>query len=911
MSQIKINYSKDSKDAQARSANATIDILWFLRTHLPACISPKVIINLEHNRVSVEVFIAMQDTSIAQSAAVEESEGMYMAWCVREAEGEARFRGFGDQYGNTPQDKNEEDELDSFDLAVHEQLTPWWPDYISGCPSLLAETVMAIIDLGFTPQSLTVRWDKLKQIVCKKIKGKANTLEVQHPWGGLEDDQIHFESWWHEFHVDKVDTHTVLGKVLVKTVRHPKLADKVGVIVCSVKGQQRLLDFLPGGDYDGDTAIVIWDKTMVDPFMNAAEIFLVEPQGLDIFVKILDSPKTGYVIRPEMCKADAELYTHFLGPAWKIHVKNGTKEHTYTNWLNSIPLQRKVDKKNPIRGGPSQTLLQKAQGMGKAQEGWVKAWKMLLWVEAEEILCGLKQRRLGSKGGNCDSGLPQRTGQKVDPRTSGEPASANVKGKVLRSSPVMEAKHSLALKRRKGTGSQRLTADLQWDCLSVQLGYYLWFQPCVGTFLILIVWPGTGWWWPPEPNQPTLQWDLSSLCNGLDMDYKLVHAKATHLRNRKSQDENGNKQNRGPHSNGRACSGLMSAAPVGISESVLRLRVAELQSLSTKGLNAACLIEMGSDAGGSSFTNPGRTDGTAASVLRLKTSLYGWPICLWSEPPLMDGGRLGSPILVTLAHVGHLLASTTAAGALVWCRLSWMAAAHWDPYTLPVACAHQKDMNKMCETPRIDDSFKRAPMEQLLPLCVLPPGLFELPPDSWWYCFQGQDEALRLLHCQNWQKQKLDTPNKQLVAAKQRARTHLGTCFDGLRGEVPAEEAAILRALLEAARGVKHLTVTCNIWAHFQSECGALELRSLYLIRNRVYKISRPTLNFLQHPDALVDLTFYAPKGLLYVDLWRSTTGAKGSVGALCTVGGVGTGRVLQPGSKSARSQKSSPWAQK
>ncbi|KAJ7088380.1 hypothetical protein B0H15DRAFT_982022 [Mycena belliarum] len=161
MSQIKINYSKD---AQAHSANANINILWFSRTNLLARISPKVIINLEHNR-----------------AAVEESEGMYMACCVREAEGEARFRGFGDQYGNTPQDNNEEDELDSFDLAVHEQLTPWWPDYISGCPSLLAETVMAIIDLGFTPQSLTVRWDKLKQIVCKKIKGKANTLEVQRP----------------------------------------------------------------------------------------------------------------------------------------------------------------------------------------------------------------------------------------------------------------------------------------------------------------------------------------------------------------------------------------------------------------------------------------------------------------------------------------------------------------------------------------------------------------------------------------------------------------------------------------------------------------------------------------------------------------------------------------------------------
>ncbi|KAJ7100972.1 hypothetical protein B0H15DRAFT_1018235 [Mycena belliarum] len=92
---------------------------------------------------------------------------------------------------------------------------------------------------------------------------------------------------------------------------------------------------------------------------------------------------------------------------------------------------------------------------------------------------------------------------------------------------------------------------------------------------------------------------------------------------------------------------------------------------------------------------------------------------------------------------------------------------------------------------------------------------------------------------------------------------------DGLRGEVPAEELAILRALLETAGGVKHLALTWNIWAHLQSECGALEIRSLYLIWNGVYRISAPSLASLQHPDALVDLTFYAPKSLPYADHWR------------------------------------------
>lgn len=39
-------------------------------------------------------------------------------------------------------------------------------------------------------------------------------------------------------------------------------------------------DFLPPGDYDGDTAIVIWDKEIVNSFVNAPEIFSTEPPGV-------------------------------------------------------------------------------------------------------------------------------------------------------------------------------------------------------------------------------------------------------------------------------------------------------------------------------------------------------------------------------------------------------------------------------------------------------------------------------------------------------------------------------------------------------------------------------------------------------------------------------------------------------
>jgi RNA-dependent RNA polymerase len=35
------------------------------------------------------------------------------------------------------------------------------------------------------------------------------------------------------------------------------------------------------GDYDGDTAIVIWTPDIVEPFENADEKYSIEPEGLD------------------------------------------------------------------------------------------------------------------------------------------------------------------------------------------------------------------------------------------------------------------------------------------------------------------------------------------------------------------------------------------------------------------------------------------------------------------------------------------------------------------------------------------------------------------------------------------------------------------------------------------------------
>jgi hypothetical protein len=65
------------------------------------------------------------------------------------------------------------------------------------------------------------------------------------------------------------------------------------------------------------------------------------------FCKILDSPKTGYNIKPETRIADARDYSHARGPAWKNRQKQVTGSA-----LNSLCLERKIDPSNPMLARP-------------------------------------------------------------------------------------------------------------------------------------------------------------------------------------------------------------------------------------------------------------------------------------------------------------------------------------------------------------------------------------------------------------------------------------------------------------------------------------------------------------------------------------------------------------------------------
>ncbi|KAF8163532.1 RNA dependent RNA polymerase-domain-containing protein [Crassisporium funariophilum] len=309
-------------------AMLTFDILRTARMTTPVRISAEIIINLAENGVPHHVFTDLFKTSIRQMVAgfttwdgpdamynlwinVERAEGVLSARRAREAVGEARFRGYSNF---SPEDLDPEDEeadedgLNYFDSAAAQRSTAWWPDQISGCPSSIAETCMTLIDSGFQPQDTPVLREKLKLVVNKKIENwtrklrltveqSLNAFVVPDPFGVLGENEIQVKSSKRNLKTeDGLLTDILLGDVLltrnpckvptdvrkVKAVDHPYLRNYVDVIVCSVQGFRRLLDWLAGGDYDGDIAVVLWFRGLVENFQNADEKYAVEPIGLDM-----------------------------------------------------------------------------------------------------------------------------------------------------------------------------------------------------------------------------------------------------------------------------------------------------------------------------------------------------------------------------------------------------------------------------------------------------------------------------------------------------------------------------------------------------------------------------------------------------------------------------------------------------
>ncbi|KAF8912203.1 RNA dependent RNA polymerase-domain-containing protein [Gymnopilus junonius] len=370
----------------------TIDLLRTSHMSTECSISNDILINLAENGVPHDVFIEMLKTSVRGLVAglttwdgplamlnlwtnVERAGGVLAGRRAREAVGEARVRGYRNR-------SPEEDELNDDDDADED-----------GFSENVGDTIMMLLEAGFTPQETPILREKLKQSVVKKIENRMKNLRfrveesctafaIPDPFGVLGHNEIQIKSSSRNLKgTDGMITDTILGDVLnpckghvmfARAVEHHLLRNYTDVIVFSIKGDRRLIDWLGGGDYDGDVATAIWTLALVLLFLNADEALSEEPAGLDLcfkrdaekvsdfiertrtlhlknlgakFCRVLDAPKTGYRIKKETLAADTKMYSNSLGPRWKAEMK---KKIGKTNESNMTYTRRDVAKLGPF-----------------------------------------------------------------------------------------------------------------------------------------------------------------------------------------------------------------------------------------------------------------------------------------------------------------------------------------------------------------------------------------------------------------------------------------------------------------------------------------------------------------------------------------------------------------------------------
>ncbi|KAL0069594.1 hypothetical protein AAF712_003252 [Marasmius tenuissimus] len=334
-SQIKIRFDPDKP---VDLSHLTVDILRLARVRSPARLSVESMVNLHHNGVPTSVFVEILKRNLADTIeplldwggsdsdtpamlrlwhAVEQSENVITQRRARQDVTNIRFKGYNEQ----EKDLIGEDDLDGVGGVEGRHSTAWWPDPHSGCPSSIAETIMGLLSSAFTPRNNAVMRNKLYRLIQSKITRKctkhnweilesATAFAVPDPYGVLGPNEIHFKSSRREFVLENGSkTDIVTGDVLVwrnpcklptdvrkvQAVSHPELAGILDVVVFPIEGPRRLIDFLAGGDYDGDRIVVLWDSQFVTPFVNAPEKHSVEPLGIkECFSEETELVKTYY-----------------------------------------------------------------------------------------------------------------------------------------------------------------------------------------------------------------------------------------------------------------------------------------------------------------------------------------------------------------------------------------------------------------------------------------------------------------------------------------------------------------------------------------------------------------------------------------------------------------------------------------
>lgn len=164
----------------------------------PSRLAAETIVCLAENGVDHQVFAKLMteglDTLVNGLTNWEGEMGMARLWLnvarvgavmnsrrARERRGESRSRGFRDHAEDDSDDEDEDPDALRIDPAIQQKSTAWWADQISGCPSSLEETVMVLLDSGFTPLDCPVLAEKLKHVILRAIRSYVLRYKIEIP----------------------------------------------------------------------------------------------------------------------------------------------------------------------------------------------------------------------------------------------------------------------------------------------------------------------------------------------------------------------------------------------------------------------------------------------------------------------------------------------------------------------------------------------------------------------------------------------------------------------------------------------------------------------------------------------------------------------------------------------------------
>ena len=203
---------------------------------------------------------------------------------------------------------------------------------LAGFPKARLERAICMIESGFeatkfkplaedVENAAAVAFERKKKFFRIALPESTNVVGVADLTGTLEPGEVYFApSTPFIDPITRLPCSCIEGDVLVarspsarpsdiqrmRAVRRPELGDIFDVVVFSAKGPRPPADKLSGGDYDGDTYWLCWDRRLVEPFENApAPQQLPDPTSLGIKV---DKRKVGDIVADPDSEAQIRLF---------------------------------------------------------------------------------------------------------------------------------------------------------------------------------------------------------------------------------------------------------------------------------------------------------------------------------------------------------------------------------------------------------------------------------------------------------------------------------------------------------------------------------------------------------------------------------------------------------------------------